>query len=163
MVELVFETREDFHSWLLENAGNSGGVWLVFGKNQSVNTLKASEALEEALCFGWIDGQMQKIDDSRYLKYFAPRRKDSPWSEKNRGLAEALIAQGKMMPQGLKRIDEAKADGRWNTPKRAPISEKQVTGHSRSGDSMPACILMLNRMKPVPGGWKRSSGGSIKI
>lgn len=127
MAELLFKTREDFRAWLLENAGDSGGVWLVFGKNQSVKTLKASEALEEALCFGWIDGQMRKVDDSQYLKYFAPRRKDSPWSEKNRGLAETLITQGKMTPQGLKRIEEAKADGRWNAPGRMPISEEQVT------------------------------------
>ena len=69
--QLIFETREDFRSWLTINAETSEGVWIVFGKSRSVKTLKATEALEEALCFGWIDGQMQSLDDTKYIKYFA--------------------------------------------------------------------------------------------
>ena len=72
--ELIFKLRGDFRAWLCENAETSGGVWLVFGKIKAVATLTASDALEEALCFGWIDGQMQSVDNTKYLKYFARRR-----------------------------------------------------------------------------------------
>lgn len=125
MADQCFESRQHFRDWLAENAGGAG-VWLLFGKKGGPVTLSAAEALEEALCFGWIDGQMQKIDDTSYRKYFAPRRTDSPWSEKNRRLAEQLIAAGRVTVQGLARIEEAKADGRWNVTKQ-PITEQQVT------------------------------------
>lgn len=72
---LRFGSRESFRFWLQENAALSGGVWLLFGKQGGPKTIKASEALEEALCFGWIDGQMQSLDESRYIKYFSVRRK----------------------------------------------------------------------------------------
>ena len=75
--ELTFSTRDEFRAWLGDNGEASGGVWLVFGKSGGPKTLKASEALEEALCFGWIDGRMQRIDDASYRKYFAPRRTNS--------------------------------------------------------------------------------------
>ncbi len=75
---LEFASREDFRSWLEEHGASSGGVWLLFGKPGGPKTLKAGEALEEALCYGWIDGQMKSIDETRYRKYFARRRPDSP-------------------------------------------------------------------------------------
>lgn len=84
--ELLFLARSDFRVWLCENAETSNGVWLIFGKTQAVVTLTANDALEEALCFGWIDGQMKSIDSTKYLKYFARRRAKSPWSEKTRKL-----------------------------------------------------------------------------
>lgn len=124
-MDLQFETKEQFRSWLAENT-DGAGVWLLFGKKGGPQTLTAGEALEEALCFGWIDGQMEKIDDTRYRKYFAPRRSDSPWSEKNRGIAEKLTAAGRMTEAGLARINEAKADGRWSVPKRQATTEEQV-------------------------------------
>ena len=82
--ELLFPTRADFRAWLQENAATSEGVWLVFGKTKTVVTLSANDALEEALCFGWIDGQMQSIDETKYHKYFARRRAKSVWFEKNK-------------------------------------------------------------------------------
>ena len=77
--ELLFASREDFREWLSNNASESTGVWLVFGKTKAVRTLTATEALEEALCFGWIDGQMRSIDETKYVKYFARRRAKSIW------------------------------------------------------------------------------------
>ena len=74
---MEFAAREDFRAWLSENCLTSGGVWLLFGKPGGPKTIKAGEALEEALCFGWIDGQMQRIDDTAYRKYFSPRRENS--------------------------------------------------------------------------------------
>ncbi len=111
---LVFASRKEFRSWLTKNAKTSNGVWLVFGKTPQVKTLKASEALEEALCFGWIDGQMKSVDENRYLKYFAPRRKDSPWSAKNKQLVEELCQKGLMTESGLATINQAKETGKWD-------------------------------------------------
>lgn len=85
---MEFAAREDFRAWLSENCLTSGGVWLLFGKPGGPKTIKAGEALEEALCFGWIDGQMQRIDDMAYRKYFSPRREKSKWSEKNKALVQ---------------------------------------------------------------------------
>ena len=74
---MKFATREDFHEWLCKHCISNEGIWLLFGKSGGPKTIKAGEALEEALCFGWIDGQMEKIDDKTYKKYFSPRRKNS--------------------------------------------------------------------------------------
>ena len=84
---MVFANREEFRKWLSDHSRSSGGVWLLFGKAGGPETLKAGEALEEALCFGWIDGQMQRIDGKTYQKYFSMRREKSKWSEKKIGRA----------------------------------------------------------------------------
>jgi len=88
--ELLFASREEFRAWLIKNAETSDGVWLTFGKTKDVATLSANDALEEALCFGWIDGQMKSVDITKYLKYFAKRRAKSPWSDKNKKIVETL-------------------------------------------------------------------------
>lgn len=74
---LYFEDRQSFREWLVKNSARSEGVWLLFSKTKELKTIKAGEALEEALCFGWIDGQMKKNDEQTYRKYFACRRKNS--------------------------------------------------------------------------------------
>ncbi len=117
---LVFASRKEFRGWLIKNAKTGSGVWLVFGKTPQVKTLKASEGLEEALCFGWIDGQMKSVDENHYLKYFAPRRKDSPWSAKNKQLVEKLCQKGLMTELGLAAINQAKNAGTWNGAKTTP-------------------------------------------
>ena len=122
--ELLFPTRADFRAWLTENAETSEGVWLVFGKKKTVVTLSANDALEEALCFGWIDGQMQSIDETKYHKYFARRRVKSVWSEKNKKTVETLREKGIMTNLGEKAVETAKQNGTWDTPKDAPVSEE---------------------------------------
>ena len=87
---MEFPNREEFREWLREHCVSNDGIWLLFGKAGGPKTLKAGEALEEALCFGWIDGQMEKIDDKTYKKYFSLRRKNSKWSEKNKALVKNL-------------------------------------------------------------------------
>ena len=126
MPELLFPSRSDFHTWLVENAKTSDGVWLVFGKTKDVVTLTANDALEEALCFGWIDGQMKSIDHTKYLKYFARRRAKSPWSDKNKKTVERLREKGMMTELGEKAVETAKSNGLWNTQKRDPITDEQV-------------------------------------
>lgn len=124
-MEMQFADREAFREWLTENVENSG-VWLIFGKKGGPKTMTAAQALEEALCFGWIDGQMERIDETRYRKYFAPRRAGSNWSEKNRTLAERLAAEGKMTEHGLRQMEAAKRDGRWAGAKRLVPTQEQV-------------------------------------
>ncbi len=142
--ELTFDNREAFRQWLQEHGQHSGGVWLLFGKSGGPKTLKAGEALEEALCFGWIDGQMQRVDEKRYRKYFAPRRRGSKWSAKNRALAESLEKRGLMTDFGRERIREARKNGQWDAPDPMAVTEEQMAqvaalleGHE------PACANFL--------------------
>jgi uncharacterized protein YdeI (YjbR/CyaY-like superfamily) len=123
---LEFSSRGDFREWLVGNSETSEGVWLVFGKKKPVATLSANDALEEALCFGWIDGQMQSIDDTKYHKYFAKRRANSVWSEKNKQTVEALRSKGLMTERGEKAVEAAKRNGAWDVPKREPITDEQI-------------------------------------
>ncbi|MDE5983855.1 MAG: YdeI/OmpD-associated family protein [Eubacterium sp.] len=123
---IKFEDRREFRNWLCNNCQSSEGVWLLFGKAGGPKTIKASEALEEALCFGWIDGQMKSIDDKTYKKYFSMRRKNSKWSEKNKGLVKNLEEQGLMTDFGRAKIAEAKNSGQWNAPKSADITPQHI-------------------------------------
>jgi uncharacterized protein YdeI (YjbR/CyaY-like superfamily) len=72
--QLIFSDRAAFRAWLKKNHGRTEGLWLVFGKNDTVKTLTAEQALEEALCFGWIDGLIKRVDEKQYIKFFSPRR-----------------------------------------------------------------------------------------
>ncbi|MDL2248694.1 YdeI/OmpD-associated family protein [Tyzzerella sp. OttesenSCG-928-J15] len=123
---LHFESRAEFRNWLMENAESNIGVWLLFGKRGGPKTLSANDALEEALCYGWIDGQMQSIDETSYIKYFARRRENSKWSEKNKGIAAKLEKQGIMTDFGRAKIEEAKSNGQWDKPKPAPVTQEQI-------------------------------------
>ena len=123
---LEFAGREEFRKWLGEHCQSHTGVWLLFGKAGGPKTIKAGEALEEALCFGWIDGQMQSIDDKTYKKYFSIRRENSKWSEKNKALTKSLEERGLMTDFGRKKIEEAKQNGQWDAPKPGAVTEDQI-------------------------------------
>lgn len=123
---LRFTDRESFRKWLDGNCLSGDGIWLLFEKNGN-NTLKASDALEEALCYGWIDGQMQSIDNNTYKKYFSMRRKNSKWSEKNKTLVKSLEERGLMTHFGREKIEEAKQNGQWDAVNRVEIGEEQIT------------------------------------
>ncbi len=127
---LMFADREAFRKWLFVHCLSSDGVWLLLGKNGNPKTIKADEALEEALCFGWIDGQMQKIDENTYKKYFSLRRKNSKWSEKNKTLVKSLEERGLMTEFGRAKVEEARQNGQWDAPKPAAITEEQIFGLS---------------------------------
>lgn len=124
--ELLFATRDDFRKWLCDNATTSDGVWLIFGKTKTVVTLTANDALEEALCFGWIDGQMKSIDDTKYRKYFACRRPKSPWSDKNKNIIKTLRERNLMTDLGEKAVDTAKQNGIWDASPSGAISDEQI-------------------------------------
>lgn len=124
---IEFSNREEFRKWLKENCLSSEGVWLLFSKTDDNKTIKASEALEEALCFGWIDGQLKRIDENTYKKYFSLRRDNSKWSEKNKALVEQLEQQGLMTDNGRKKIEEAKKNGQWTVNHHIDIQEEQIS------------------------------------
>ena len=123
---MEFADREEFRSWLSENCLSDAGVWLLFGKAGGPKTIKAQEALEEALCFGWIDGQMKSIDDKTYKKYFSMRREKSKWSEKNKALVKSLEERGIMTDFGRKKVEEAKKNGQWNASNSTAVTEEQI-------------------------------------
>ena len=127
MIEpLEFHDRAAFREWLHKYGTSSDGVWLLFGKKGGPVTLAAAEALEEALCYGWIDGQMQSLDSTKYKKYFARRTANSKWSEKNKVLVEKLEERGIMTDYGRDKIAQAKENGQWNAPKAPAVSDDQV-------------------------------------
>src|SRR6188472_93252 len=111
----LFASRAQLEAWLEEHHAESGGVWLkIAKKGAGVPSVTYSEALELALCFGWIDSQKRGFDDRHFLQRFTPRRPRGRWSRINREKAEALIADGAMRPAGLAEVEAAKADGRWD-------------------------------------------------
>lgn len=113
---LTFATSKDWRRWLAEHHAHVPGIWLQFAKKASgVLSVTYVEALAEALCYGWIDGQTRRLDDTYYLQKFTPRKKDSLWSEVNRLKALDLITAGRMQPAGLAAIARAKTNGRWES------------------------------------------------
>ena len=111
---LRFNNRAEFRNWLYANCLSNDGFWLIFDKSKKPTSITATEALEEALCFGWLDGQMQSIDDKTYKKYFSMRRANSKWSDKNKALVQNLEERGLMTDFGRKKIEEAKQNGQGN-------------------------------------------------
>ena len=118
---LPFRSSSEFRKWLGANHRQCGGIWLrIFKKDSGEPTVTYLEALDEALCFGWIDGQKQSYDDSSWLQRFCPRRPKSGWSKINTQHAERLIRAGRMKAAGQTEIDAAKKDGRWTAAYDSP-------------------------------------------
>jgi uncharacterized protein YdeI (YjbR/CyaY-like superfamily) len=112
---LAFTTHGAWEAWLDEHHAASEGLWLKIAKKGSgIETVSYPEALEVALCYGWIDGQKASFDDRYWLQRFTPRRSRSKWSKVNRQKATELIERGAMKPAGLREVERAKADGRWD-------------------------------------------------
>jgi uncharacterized protein YdeI (YjbR/CyaY-like superfamily) len=111
---ISFESATAWESWLAENHAVSAGVWLrFFKKGSDVDSVTHDQALDEALCYGWIDGQIQKHDDKSWLQKFTPRRAKSVWSKRNIEHVARLTKAKKMKQAGLRQIQAAKTDGRW--------------------------------------------------
>ncbi|MFF4988845.1 YdeI family protein [Streptosporangium saharense] len=111
---LFFPSAEAFEEWLVANHDSSSGLWLRLAKKvPGVESLDYVQALDVALCYGWIDGQKKSLDATHWLQRFTPRRPRSRWSKVNRDKVAALLEQGRMRPAGLLEVERAKADGRW--------------------------------------------------
>jgi uncharacterized protein YdeI (YjbR/CyaY-like superfamily) len=111
---LPFESKKKFAEWLAKNHDKSAGLWLKIAKKAAgISTVTYLEALDVALCYGWIDGQKGSFDEQYFLQKFTPRRPKSIWSKINVEKVAGLIASGEMKPAGLKAVEAAKQDGRW--------------------------------------------------
>lgn len=118
---LSHTTAQAWNAWLVEQYAVSNGVWLrLYRKNSDTKTISYAEALDEALCFGWIDGQKNKYDEESWLQYFTPRRPKSMWSKGNTVHVERLIKENRMQPAGLREVEAAKVDGRWDAAYDSP-------------------------------------------
>ncbi len=116
METLHFKTALDFRHWLEQNHADSEGIWLrIFKKDSHEKSLTYAEALDQALCYGWIDGRKNTFDNLSWLQNFTPRRPKSGWSKRNTQNVERLIKAGEMTPAGMEAVEAAKADGRWET------------------------------------------------
>src|SRR5262245_9293206 len=122
--ELIVRDVRAWRAWLRKHHGEPEGVWLVLAKKgtREPTSLTYDDALEEALCQGWIDGQVLRRDDTTYKQRFTQRRKRSPWSKRNVGIAEGLAAEGRMRPAGFAEIERAKSDGRWEAAYAGPAT-----------------------------------------
>lgn len=136
---LLFATPADFEAWLERRHAEPDGIWLKIAKKGVEETsVTYAEALELALCFGWIDSQKRGLDERHFLQRFTPRRPRGRWSKINREKAEALLAAGRVRPAGLAEIDAAKADGRWEAAYAGQRSAKVPLDLQRELDANPA-------------------------
>ncbi len=115
LTELVVADADAWRAWLHRHE-DSAGVWLVLAKKGTLEptSLSYDQALDEALCHGWIDGQVRRLGEDTYRQRFTPRRPRSPWSKRNVEMVERLVAEGRMQPAGIAAMERAKADGRWD-------------------------------------------------
>jgi uncharacterized protein YdeI (YjbR/CyaY-like superfamily) len=136
---LSFATPGELEAWLSEHAEDSDGIWLKFAKKGSgIRSVVYPEALETALCHGWIDGQVKRLDEDHYLQRFTPRRARSKWSKRNRKMAERLIAEGRMRPAGLAEVERAQRDGRWEEAYDSPSTATVPADFQVALDAEPA-------------------------
>src|SRR5918994_5814704 len=118
---IPFASHDAWEAFLEGQHATSEGLWLKFAKKGSgIESVTYDQAVEVALCYGWIDGQVRKLDEDYYLQRFTPRRARSKWSKINRQKATELIERGEMRPAGLREVERAKADGRWDAAYDAP-------------------------------------------
>ena len=135
--ERTFRTQALFARWLARAHASSPGLWLHLAKKgTAVKSITYAEAVETALCWGWIDGQVRRVDEVFYAQRFTPRRPRIVWSKINCARAEALVAAGKMQPPGLAAVERARADGRWarayDPPSRATIPDDLARAFARN-------------------------------
>ncbi|MDA0182432.1 YdeI/OmpD-associated family protein [Solirubrobacter phytolaccae] len=138
MEDRAFASREEWETWLDANHVSADGVWVLFPKKSTgLPTVDLVEAIEVALCFGWIDGQRKGLDETHYRQKFTPRRARSKWSQINVGRCEELVAAGRMRAAGHAEIDAAKADGRWDAayapPSKIEVPEDLRTAMAAAG------------------------------
>lgn len=114
--ELLVADSPAWRAWLGDHYNEASGVWLVLAKKGTLEptSLTFDEALEEALCHGWIDGQVRRRDEATYLQRFTRRRERSTWSRRNVEIVERLLSEGRMDPAGIAEVERAKAAGRWS-------------------------------------------------
>lgn len=135
---IAFETQRAWAVWLDEHHAETAGLWLKIAKKESgIPSVTYAEALESALCYGWIDGQKRAFDGQYWLQRFTPRRPKSIWSRVNRDKATALIAEGRMQAAGLQQVELAKGDGRWEAAYHSQRTMEIPDDFARALDNAP--------------------------
>ena len=155
---ISFNSPEEWNEWLEQNHSNSNGLWLrIFKKDTGIPTTTHAQALQEALCFGWIDGQAKKYDEISYLQKFTPRRTKSIWSKRNVEYVAQLEKEGRMKPAGREQIEAAKADGRWDRAYDSPVNmnmpEDFLTELAKNEKAL-AFFKTLNKTNTFAIGWR---------
>ena len=136
---VFFAAPAEMEAWLEGHDEISDGIWLKFAKKASgIRSVVYAEAIEIALCHGWIDGQVKRLDEQHYLQRFTPRRPRSKWSKINREKAERLIAEGRMRPAGLREVERARKDGRWDEAYDSPTTATVPDDFQQALDAAPA-------------------------
>lgn len=144
---LDFLDAEAWEAWLATHGGKAAGIWLKIAKaGNSDSRLTKAQAIDGALCHGWIDGQIDKYDDAWFLTRFTPRKRTSKWSENNRKRAEQLMADGRVAPAGLAEIEAAKADGRWDTAYAPASTAKEPEDLKTALDAVPAARAFFDAL-----------------
>ena len=145
---ISFPDRVSWEAWLAEHGTEVSGVWLRFAKKSSgTRTIAKADAIEAALCFGWVDGQLDRFDETSWLVRFTPRGPNSKWSQINRDTATRLMAQGRMAPRGYAEVERAKRDGRWDAAY-APQSKAEVPDDFQAAlDANPKAKAFFSTLK----------------
>jgi uncharacterized protein YdeI (YjbR/CyaY-like superfamily) len=144
---IAFDSQAAWEAWLAEHHATANGVWVKMAKKASgIGTVTHPEALESALCYGWIDGQRNRFDDQWFIQRFTPRRPRSKWSKINRDKAEQLIRDGRMQPAGLREIERARADGRWDAAYDAPSAATVPDDLQQALDANPAAAAFFSTL-----------------
>jgi uncharacterized protein YdeI (YjbR/CyaY-like superfamily) len=150
MKQLTVNDRTAWRKWLEENHDQGNEIWLVYFKKDSGRSgINYEESVEEALCYGWIDSLIKKIDGQRYARKFTPRTEDSQWSEPNKRRVERMLAAGRMTEHGLKLVQAAKANGRWEDVVKPPKLDYTLhPDFEKALQANPAALETFNELAP---------------
>jgi uncharacterized protein YdeI (YjbR/CyaY-like superfamily) len=146
--EVIVADAHAWHRWLSEHHQANDGIWLVLAKKNvtTPTSLTYDQALEEAICFGWIDGQVRRRDERTYFQRFTPRRARSRWSKRNTTLAERMISEGRMQASGIAEVERAKADGRWEAAYAGPATARVPDDLAAALAAEPKAKTMFGRL-----------------
>jgi len=155
---LSFVTQQEFENWLEQYNTLTSGIWVRFFKKESKQpTISYNQALDVALCYGWIDGQVKKYDENSYIQKFTPRRSKSMWSKRNIEHYIRLEEQGRVKPSGLKEVEKAKTDGRWerayDSPGNMVVPDDFIEKLSKNKKAF-AFFESLNKTNKYTIGWR---------
>jgi len=144
---LAFATAADFETWVAEHRDDPFGLWLLLAKKgSSIESVSYAEAVQVALCYGWIDAQARTVDEQTWKQRFCPRRPRSVWSKRNVGYVAELTEAGLMQPEGIAEVERAKADGRWARAYDGPANAEVPDDLRAALDAVPAAARSFARL-----------------
>lgn len=147
---IAFASQEAWQAWLDEHQAEQAGVWLKLARAGSgIASVTRDEALDIALCYGWIDGQGRSFDDDYWLQRFTPRRSRSKWSQVNTRKVAVLIEAGRMQPAGLREVERARADGRWDAAYAPPSTATVPDDLQQALEANPEALAFFETLKVV--------------